>query len=236
MVTEEEQLEALYRTLETWVPIPADMVPENIHAIKRDDLKRDMTDLVLKHYEKRGQELKKQAREQGIEGVDPQREFERSYLLQIVDRLWMDHIDSLDVMRAGIGFRAIGQRDPLVEFKNEAYRMFDELKTAIQHYTVDSLLKLLRNEVSIQVNRPEPPRRTPRNLRTNVADIERAIGQTPDDDPTAKRNGNTPRHQQRGPARPPASPARPPHSPSRIGRNDPCPCGSGKKYKKCHGA
>src|SRR5438046_7308461 len=98
-----------------------------------------------------------------MEEVDPLREFERSYLLQVLDRLWMDHIDALDVMRAGISLRAVGQRDPLVEFKNEAYRMFDDLKQAIQHHTVDALLRLLRSDLTITLNRPEPPRKMPRN-------------------------------------------------------------------------
>ncbi|MBO0792287.1 MAG: SEC-C domain-containing protein, partial [Ktedonobacteraceae bacterium] len=239
VVTEEEQLETLYKTLETWVDIPEDIVPENIHAVRRESLKEDLTDLVIEHFERRGKELKKQALDQGVEGVDPLGEFERTYLLQVVDRLWMDHIDSLDVMRAGIGFRAVGQRDPLVEFKNEAYRMFEELKVAIQHYTVDSLLKLLRNEVTITMNQPEPRRKMPRNIRTNAEDIARAVGQTKSDNgersTSARRNGSNGRGNRSAAAVVPASPARG-SAFAKVGRNDPCPCGSGKKYKKCHGS
>jgi preprotein translocase subunit SecA len=132
------------------------MVPEHIPGVRRRVVQKDLTTLVLTHYEKRGEELKQQAKAQGADNRNPLSEFERSYLLQVVDHLWMDHIDALDVMRAGIGFRSVGQRDPLMEFKHEAYRMFEELKTAIQHYTVDSLLKLLRNEVTITMQQPEP--------------------------------------------------------------------------------
>jgi preprotein translocase subunit SecA len=159
----------------------------------------------------------------------------------------MDHIDSLDVMRAGIGFRSIGQRDPLVEFKNEAFRMFDDLKQAIQHYIVDSLLKLLRNDFTITIQRPEPQRKTPRNVRTNVDEIAKASGQAKSDVTEERtrgnarkggagrngtgRNGTGPR----GAARAPVTTATRPTSPTKVGRNDPCPCGSGLKYKKCHG-
>ncbi len=243
VVTEEAELETLFNALEAWVHIPEEFLPENIHAIRRDQLKKDMIDLVIEQYEKRGEELKRQAIEQGVDEIEPLREFERSYLLQVLDRLWMDHIDSLDVMRAGISLRAVGQRDPLVEFKSEAFRMFEDLKQAIQHYTVDALLKLLRNDLTITLKRPEPPRKMPRNLRTNAEQIAEASGQAKSDGSEernrntkatnrASRNGNG----KRGNTKVATAPANRPAIPARIGRNDPCPCGSGKKYKKCHGA
>jgi preprotein translocase subunit SecA len=157
IVSEEEELETLFKILEVWVHVPEEIVPENIHAIRREDIKQQMIDVVIEHYEKRGEELRHQARIQGMGNLDLQREFERNYLLQTLDRLWMDHIDALDVMRAGIGLRAVGQRDPLIEFKNEAFLMFGRLKAAIQHHTVDALLKLLRNEVTVTVQRTEVP-------------------------------------------------------------------------------
>jgi preprotein translocase subunit SecA len=243
VVTEEEQLEMLFNTLEVWVHIPEEFVPENIHAVRRDQIKKDLTDLALEHCEKRGEELKRQAIEQGADEIHPLREFERSYLLQVLDRLWMDHIDSLDVMRAGISLRAVGQRDPLVEFKSEAFRMFEDLKQAIQHYTVDALLKLLRSDLTITLKRPEPPRKMPRNLRTNVDEIAQASGQAKSDGSEertrttgqARRNGSGGRSNGKA-ATATAGPSNRPAIPAKIGRNDPCPCGSGKKYKKCHGA
>ena len=241
MVTEEEELETLFKTLEVWVNIPEEFVPENLHAVRRDQIKKDLIDLIVEHYEQRGAALKNQASEQGLENFEPQREFERSYLLQVVDRLWMDHIDSLDVMRQGIGFRSLAQRDPLVEFKNEAFRMFDELKVAIQHYTVDALLKLMNSDLTITVDPPPPQRKQPRNLRTNTDDIARVTGQAKTDggqerakaaQGQARKNGP----QRNGGSRAVATATRTPSAIGKIGRNDPCPCGSGKKYKKCHGA
>ena len=243
MVMEEEQLETLFKALEVWVHVPEEIVPENLNAVRREDIKQKLLTLVLDHYEERGESLKSQAREQGADDADLLREFERSYLLQVVDRLWMDHIDSLDVMRAGIGFRSLGQRDPLVEFKNEAFRMFDDLKQAIQHYTVDALLKLLRDELTVTVNKPEPQRKAaPRNIRTNADAIEKASGQVKSDADiqqakanNARRNGNA-GHNGKTASTNGTNNASRPTSTGRIGRNDPCPCGSGKKYKKCHGA
>ena len=239
MVMEEEQLETLFKALEVWVHIPEEIVPENLNAIRREDIKQKLITLVLDHYEAQGESIKRQASELGEEDADLLREFERSYLLQVVDRLWMDHIDSLDVMRAGIGFRSYGQRDPLVEFKSEAFRMFDDLKQAIQHYTVDALLKLLRDEQRVVSNKPEPQRKAaPRNVRTNADAIAKASGQVKSDTDTqqakasnTRRNGtNNGKHANT------TNSASRPTSTGRIGRNDPCPCGSGKKYKKCHGA
>nr|BBH89188.1 protein translocase subunit SecA [Thermosporothrix sp. COM3] len=230
-ISDEEELDSLFKALETWVELPEEIVPDNIHALQKDKLKKELIELVVNHYEQRAQELRTQAKAQGLT-IDPIRELERTNLLRIVDRLWMDHIDALDLMRAGIGLRSVGQRDPLVEFKNEAYMMFEELKRAIQRHTVDNLLKLLRNEVTIQVNRPEPPRRIPRNVQTNAEAIAEASGQAKSDETKQPVKTRSNSHRQNG-QRTPAPAAR---SLPKVGRNDPCPCGSGKKYKRCHGA
>ncbi|MBA2677015.1 MAG: SEC-C domain-containing protein, partial [Ktedonobacteraceae bacterium] len=249
MVTEEEQLETLFKILEVWVDVPEDVVPENVHAVRRETIKQQLVELVVDYYEQRGEDLRAQVSEQGAIGFDPQREFERSYLLQVVDRLWMDHIDALDVMRAGIGFRSIGQRDPLVEFKNEAFRMFDELKAAIQHYTVDALLRLLRSDVTVAIQRPEPVRKMPANVQTNADDLAKASGQSKVDEEEERRAKSSANQQSKNGSRNSGkarantasngsrvqtSSAAPVSA--KVGRNDLCPCGSGKKYKKCHGA
>ena len=171
-----------------------------------------------------------------VDGIPTIRDLERSYTLQVIDRLWMDHIHAVDTLRNSIGFRAVAQRDPLVEFKNEAFRMFEDLKLTIQHYIVDSLLKLLRDNITIRVQQQQPaPRRkvaAPRNLRTNADDIARASGQAKSDGASpGSRNGTGARSN----GRPPVATSAPRPAPAKIGRNDPCPCGRGKKYKKSHG-
>src|SRR5712691_9107261 len=244
MVTEEEQLERLLTLVETWVQVPEDVLPENIHAVRREEMRNKLIDLVIDHYEEQGEKLDELAEQNPGVNVPTIRDIERSFTLQIVDRLWMDHIDALDVMRASIHFRSVGQRDPLVEFKNEAFRMFEELKLAIQHYIVDELLKLVRGEISLRVQQPEPKRKMPRQVRTNVDDLARASGQAKSEGGegpkavTGRRNASSgPRTSGRSNGRSPAAnQTTRPTMPGRIGRNDPCPCGSGKKYKKCHGA
>ncbi len=247
MVTEEEELEKLFSVMETWVHVPEELIPENIHSARREDLKRKLVDLVIEHYEEQGENIDKLRAENLDRQVETLRDLERIFTLQVLDRLWMDHIDALDVMRSGIGLRSYGQRDPLVEFKNEAFRMFEDLKQLIQHYIVDALLKLLRYELRLTEQQPPAPkRRAPRHLRTNVDDIARASGQAKTDSSEERHkasakyvSGAGPRHNSRagGNGRTPtAAPSPRPTVPAKIGRNDPCPCGSGKKYKKCHGA
>ncbi len=257
MVTEEEQLEQLFAALEQWIPVPEEMVPENIHAVRREDLKKQLVQLALDHYEMRARQIEEQHAQLRREHPDIApfsiRDLERNITFQVVDRLWMDHIDALDIMRASIHFRSVGQRDPLVEFKNEAYRMFEELKAAIQHYIVSALLQQLRHDFTLAVQLPEPKRKMPRNVRTNADAIAQASGQTKSDtvDERPRSNGHgqgqgARRSGQKANAARAAQPATRPATtransgpatpPAKIGRNDLCYCGSGKKYKKCHGA
>ena len=239
MLSEEEELETLFKIWRRGCRSPKRWCQRISMPSHVTEIMRQMTDLVITHYEQRGEELKGQARALGMEGVDLQRDFERSYLLQTLDRLWMDHIDALDLMRAGISFRAIGQRDPLVEFKNEAYSMFDELKAAIQHYTVDALLKLLRDGITITFHRPEPQHKIPQNLSTNADELAKASGQAKSDGSSEQAKGQPGRKNstaQSSSSKQNTAAASRPSGIGKAGRNDPCPCGSGKKYKKCHGA
>ncbi len=129
-------------------------------------------------------------------GLD-MREFERVSLLGAVDRRWMDHIDAMDELRDGIGLRALGQRDPIIEYKREGYDMFEEMVHLIQEDTIRRLyLTMLAKPVE----------------RRQVAQ------------PTAATHGA-----------PEPRKAAPKKAGPKVGRNDPCPCGSGKKYKKCCG-
>lgn len=126
------------------------------------------------------------------------REIERIVLLRVVDTKWMDHIDEMDQLRQGIGLRAYGQVDPLIEYKKIAFDMFEDLIQSIQEDTVKFLYHIQINKDNMiqreQVAKP---------ISTNVDAEEKK-------QPVVKGK--------------------------KVGRNDPCPCGSGKKYKKCCGA
>ncbi len=135
-------------------------------------------------------------------GVD-MREFERVMLLRAVDVRWMDHIDAMDQLRDGIGFRSYSGKNPVTEYQIESGYMFDELNHLIREDTVRRIF-----QVKIQ--------KTPERIQTVKATQEGKLAQ-------ANRAGGGPAQPRR------VSPAQ------KIGRNDPCPCGSGKKYKACCG-
>jgi preprotein translocase subunit SecA len=243
MLEDEEQLEKLFSILEIWMAIPDELLPDNIHAVRRNDLTNKLVNAFTSHYELKGKHLDQLSADNPGLGIPTIRDVERSITLQVLDRLWMDHIDALDVMRASISFRSIGQRDPLVEFKNEGYLMFENLKAQIQHYIVDQLLRTLKEEIKIVARQPEPPKRkAPRNVRTNADAIAKVSGQAKFEERELARapqrrqtSGNRASQQNGNSGRTYASDITVRQS-TRVGRNDPCPCGSGKKYKKCHGA
>jgi len=128
-----------------------------------------------------------------INGVQRMREVERVVLLRVVDQKWMDHIDAMDQLRQGIGLRAYGQRDPVVEYKVEGFDMFEEMIRNIQEETIAMLYR-----IRISENVPK---------REKVAEPIEATHGHVEKKPVVKGQ--------------------------KVGRNDPCPCGSGKKYKKC---
>jgi preprotein translocase subunit SecA len=131
---------------------------------------------------------------------------ERHILLDIVDAQWKDHLLTLDHLKEGIGLRGYGQKDPLVEFKKEAFTLFDELMNRIDTEAVRFLFLMQPAKPQEEAKQIEQrQRRQQQNLQF-----------------------------QAGPAQ--AEAPKPIRSGAKVGRNDPCPCGSGKKYKKCHGA
>jgi preprotein translocase subunit SecA len=159
-----------------------------------------------------------------------------------VDSQWKDHLYSLDHLKEGIGLRGYGQRDPLIEYKKESFELFQAMKGRVDEEIVRYLWWLrpvLNEEAAIPVPRRPPPRRAPLILNDPSAESKSLLN-------------SAPRAQS---AEQPSSPFGPAHDkqPARVGgddaavktvrrdepkvgRNDPCPCGSGKKYKKCHGA
>ena len=150
-----------------------------------------------------------EAREEKItEAGISMRDLERNILLRAVDQRWMDHIDAMDRLRDGIGLRAYAQRDPVKEYQVESYDMFDEMTHLIREDTVRRLYTLRLERAPQQTER-------------------KAVFRAPVSMPAGAAAGSTPGKEA-------------PHNPVKVakkpGRNDPCPCGSGKKYKNCCGA
>jgi preprotein translocase subunit SecA len=206
----------------------------DLQALHRDQMAGKLAEAIKRRYSER---------ESGI-GAERMLFHQRMLMLQIVDTQWKDHLYSLDHLKEGIGLRGYGQRDPLVEYKKESFQMFQDLMDRID----EEILRwsFLYQPVATPEPAPEPApepvgvrgrvlperrepelaavgvRTVPRNLSYNdpgaaqsafakKAQPREASGGT-DDVQTIKREG------------------------PKVGRNDPCPCGSGKKYKKCHGS
>ena len=167
-------------------------------------------------------------------GEDVMRTLEAQVMLRIMDTRWMAHLHDMDYLRAGIGLRAYGQRDPLTEYREEAYRAFSQMTGNMYE---DYLRTLLRLQVATQPPAMEEAR-DPLAGKVTYSNPEQALdGSSGAGAPAPARKAAAP---SQGPR--PAEASKPktyvkdkedPYA--NVGRNDPCPCGSGKKFKKCHG-
>ncbi|MCL1790710.1 MAG: SEC-C metal-binding domain-containing protein, partial [Peptococcaceae bacterium] len=166
------------------------------HSLTREDLAKQGKDEIVDFLLDRATDLYNEREE--VFGAELMRGIERAVMLQIVDNHWKDHLDAMDMLREGIGLRAYGQRDPLVEYRNEAYDMFQNMISSIQEEVVTYIMR-----VTPRVT--ETVQEKPKNVTENLYNEG-------------------------------ASAKQPHRAGDKIGRNDPCPCGSGKKYKKCCGS
>jgi preprotein translocase subunit SecA len=172
---------------------------------------------------------------------------ERRIILDVVDSQWKDHLLSLDHLKEGIGLRGYGQKDPLVEFKKEAFILFEDMMARIDNETVRYLFHVqIQQEAQpaqARAPQPEPPR--PRPSTTAIAAAASAAARAEDAAPQRlpdfaraleRRHERQQRDLQYQTGAGQAEAQKPVRAGAKVGRNDPCPCGSGKKYKKCHGA
>ena len=164
---------------------PIVFTEEQRNTLEKKELSELLTNHAMTLYEMKEKEV----------GEEYMRELERVVLLQAVDTRWMAHIDDMDQLRQGIGLRAYGQHDPIIEYKNVGFDMFEEMIQSIREDTV---------RVVLHARLTNPPQ------RKEVATPQMTSGPAEPGAKTVKKD-------------------------AKIGRNDPCPCGSGKKYKKCCG-
>ena len=168
------------------------LTKEGLEAMSRDEVQETLIQAAEEGYQQR--EL--------MFGEENMRELEKVVMLRVVDNRWMEHLDRMDLLREGIGLRAYGQRNPIVEYKIEAYDMFEEMIAGIQ----TDIAKLMYR---VQIVSQEE-----QQLQDRLQNAKASHGDEVDAAEAKKKpvvNGET------------------------IGRNDPCPCGSGKKYKNCCG-
>jgi preprotein translocase subunit SecA len=174
--------DALKRELEQFYPTKLD-VSQFEGSYDVEDVIDFAVDEALARYEEREQDL----------GKDVMPRVVKSVMLSVIDNKWREHLSEMDYLRAGIGLRAMGQRDPLTEYQREGYDMFMDTVDTVKR---DAVRYLFHVEMA-------QPKTQPQRVQAN---------------PTGGK----------GPQKPASS--------DKVGRNDPCPCGSGKKYKRCHGA
>ncbi|MBQ1630534.1 MAG: SEC-C domain-containing protein, partial [Firmicutes bacterium] len=202
--------------------------PDTMMSWTEDDLKEYTTNEMKRLYAEKVSEI----------GDETMKEVEKMVMMRVVDNHWMDHIDAMDDLKKGIGLRSLGQIDPAVAYANEGFDMFELMIAEIQEETV----KFCYN-VTVRTG----------TQRREVAKAESEIKDEYRDETVSRASGNVQssgaymEQPGRGPVRggqlpkeaPKPEEARKPETFRRqqpkIGRNDPCPCGSGKKYKNCHG-
>jgi preprotein translocase subunit SecA len=159
----------------------------------------------------------------GVSDVDVQ--VLSQVMLSTLDEKWKDHLYDLDQLRNAIQYRAYGQKDPLVEYKKEAFEMFEDLMRDMQATFSERYLKV---QVTAEPPRPAPPPRVAPPPTAGAEDLFTGPVTPPAAMSAQPRPSTVTTSLGRMPTGPTSVPV--------VGRNDPCPCGSGKKYKKCHGA
>ena len=189
-----------------------------------ESLKEDVKETFRKIYDDKEAEI----------GAEHMREAERMILLRVVDNRWMDHIDAMDQLKNGIGLRALGQQDPTAAYASEGFAMFDEMVADIREETVKYCYSMTlqtkterRNAVTISITRKDDYED---EEMEQAAQERRAMARM---EKKGKNAGGMPQEAPKEDKKENHTPIRRDHP--KIGRNDPCPCGSGKKYKNCHG-
>ena len=162
-----------------------DLTKADLESMSREEVREDLLEAANENYDRR----------EVLFGADNMRELEKVVMLKVVDAKWMDHLDAMDMLRQGIGLRAYGQKDPLIEYKIEAFDMFGQM---IEHIQEDIVRYIYRVNIVTQAE-------------DRLAQATTSHGDE-------------------------ALPNEPVRAKETVGRNELCPCGSGKKYKKCCGA
>jgi len=209
---EDWNLEGLLREISAVLPPSPKLTVAALEQLHREECVDLVIEVAHEQYDAR----------EAQNGVEVMRLLERIVMLTTIDRLWVEHLTAMDDMREGIGLHAYGQVDPLVAYKREAYDMFEQLMANIRNGVARGIyhVQLAPQTVAVPIAAP------PAALRENREAIEANAGAMPLPD------GSPPRAAAAAAAASGGGVA----VMHKVGRNDPCPCGSGKKFKRCHGA
>jgi preprotein translocase subunit SecA len=199
--------ETLFNEVNAVIRLPSHLAPAALERLSRNEILEALLSYAEEAYEKKEQEI----------GSESMRMLERIVMLRTIDRLWVEHLTEMDEMRQGIGLRAYGQSDPLVAYKKEARDMWEQLIENIRHHITHSIY-----QVELAPRAAPAPARQPAAVAAAAAGGDQAETTEVPAQATARARARARRAAGAVAAR-------------KVGRNDPCPCGSGKKYKKCCG-
>jgi preprotein translocase subunit SecA len=226
---EEWDLDSLFTEMTTLYETEVKPEEIDLQSMSREELIEDFADDAHAAYEAKEDEL----------GAELMREIERFLILQVVDLRWREHLDSMEYLRDGIHLRAMAQKDPLVEYRSEGHAMFEELGAIIREEVVRHLFHVeLQQEEAEQLQpaaSPQADRLSYEHESLAGADAIAAAGGNGSGNGEAIRAGVTAGGLGGG-ATSVVTGQRTVSADQKVGRNDPCWCGSGKKFKKCHGA
>ena len=213
----DEDLNTLIKELHSIVPQLSYITVNDIKNLQYADMYDKIVDLAKQKYREHEQEMVDfyndviSQHEENPEKQEPfaddniARNVERDIMLRTVDNKWIDHLHNIDMLRDGIGLRAYGQKDPLIEYKKEAYDLFNNMMHEIQG---DVVKHIFRTKFGVQVINPNDA------IETDLSRAAENFDSSEDDEEIE---------------------VKPVRNDNKVGRNDPCPCGSGKKYKHCCG-
>lgn len=210
--------ESIYRDLNNISPL-SDITQKRIEEFATDKTKNESQKITQAIEFLFGEFKKSLATKENALGEENMKNIQKAVMLQTIDTLWMNHLDEIDYLRQGIGLRGYGQRDPLIEYKKESYNLFTILMNNIRGSIVNTIFK-------IAVVSQEKENQPVNNLRfSGASDEVEQFGALKKMREGASENRNSGDEPKRKPI----------INTNTVGRNDPCPCGSGKKYKKCCG-
>jgi preprotein translocase subunit SecA len=213
------EIDALRETLRTNLLVDFVIAPDQWQKLGKDGVTAEAMKAATEFYRRKEERI----------GSDNLSTLEKMVLLQVIDEKWKDHLREMDDLKEGIHLRAYGQKDPIVEYKTEAFRMFVELLDLVRDEALNLVFKLFP-----QVDDAAPVRRAPRvapprqMFLTHDSSTGMGLQAPPQETAAVQQGGEEPDGASRGKPQPI-------HVGDKVGRNDPCPCGSGKKYKQCHG-
>lgn len=211
---DEGDIEGLKNELRTNILVDYKIDPERWQLLGKDGVKEDVYKAAIDFYKRKEERI----------GPENMAMLEKMVTLQVIDEKWKDHLREMDDLKEGIHLRAYGQKDPLIEYKHESFRMFQELLNMITTETITLVFKLFPAQETIPLRTVRQPRQEEMQLmHQETVGLGLAANRPPVGPEQSAQTENLPRKRQ------------PIKVGEKIGRNDPCPCGSGKKYKHCHG-